>query len=257
VGGSVTGAQLAGAVNITGADVRGVQAAGAVNVAGEGICGAQLAGAVNIAGGISRGVQAAGAVNIAEEFEGAQVGVVNIAGKGKGLQLGVVNIADDIDYPIGLVSIVKNGQFHLNAWASEFAAVNLGIKAGSKSIYNVFAVGVAPAGDSTRVFAALGIGGHIPLDRFFLDIDGVYYSPRMGPEWFEEEGSDLLTGVRVTGGWQVNDYLALTAGPTVNVWVSDDSDGSSIPFYDLPLFHHEGNTNVRIWPGFTVGLQLL
>jgi hypothetical protein len=50
--------------------------------------------------------------------------------------------------------------------------------------------------------------------------------------------------------------LAVTAGPALNVWVSDRDDGPAIPFYDLPLDHSEGNMNVRIWPGSAVDLQL-
>ena len=251
------GSQFAGAVNLTGAAAQGLQVAGGVNIAGQGIRGTQVAGGVNIAGGLVSGLQLAGGVNIAEEFAGCQVGVVNIAGKGEGLQLGVVNIAEDVDIPIGLISIVEHGQFHVNAWASEFSLVNVGIKTGSRIIYNVFSVGYQPDGDSSRLFAAIGIGGHIPMNRFFLDIDGVYYSPRTGPDWFEEEGSDVLTGIRMNAGWQVTDYLAVTAGPTFSVWVSDRSDGSGIPFYNAPLFHSEGDVNVRIWPGFNLGLQLL
>ena len=273
VGKDFTGVQQAGAVNVVGGDVRilqqagavsvaagsvvGVQMAGAVSVAGSDVNGAQISGAVNLAGGRVHGLQMAGAVNIANEFRGAQIGVVNIAGEGRGLQLGVVNIAGDVDVPIGLLSIVKNGQFHVNVWASEFSLVNLGIKTGSKTIYNVFMFGCQPGGDSTRLLAGLGIGGHIPLNRFFVDIDALSHNLWRGPEWFVEGGPNLLSSLRLTGGWQLTDMLALTAGPALNVWVSDREDGSAIPVYDAPLFHWERDVNVRIWPGFTVGLQLL
>jgi uncharacterized protein YjbI with pentapeptide repeats len=257
VGGDFVGAQMAGAVNIVGNGFAGAQLAGAVNVAGQDLAGVQLAGAANIATERFRGLQLSGAVNVAEEFSGAQIGVVNIVGMGRGLQLGVVNIAEEMDVPIGLVSIVESGQFHVNAWASEFSLANIGIKMGSRTIYNVFMFGCQPGGDSTRLLAGLGIGGHIALNRFFVDIDAVGHSVGRGPEWLEAGGLRLLSSLRLTGGWQLTDMLALTAGPSLNVWVSDREDGSAIPLYDLPLFHHEGDVNVRIWPGFTIGLQLL
>ncbi len=273
VGGNFTGVQQAGAVGIVGGDVRilqqagavsvaggsviGVQMAGAVSVAGGGVTGAQVSGAVNLAGGRAHGLQMAGAVNIANEFSGAQIGVVNIAGEGRGLQLGVVNIADDVDVPIGLVSIVRNGQFHVNVWASEASLVNVGVKTGSRAIYNVFALGLQPAGDSTLLMAGLGIGGHVMFAPFFLDIDATGYNVYSTSDWFVPEGLDLLSKLSFTGGWQVNDFLAVTAGPTANVWVSDREDGSAIPLYDAPIFRYEGNPFVRIWPGFTIGIQLL
>ena len=256
VGGELAGVQQAGAANVVGGGGGVLQMAGAVNIAGQEFAGVQMAGAVNIAEGHLRGLQLSGAVNVAEEFSGAQVGVVNICGTGRGVQLGVVNIAEEMEVPIGLVSIVENGQFHVNAWASDFSLANIGIKMGSRTVYNVFMFGCQPGGDSTRLLAGLGIGGHIPLNRFFVDVDAVGHSVGRGPEWFEEGWLNLLSSLRLTGGWQLTDMLALTAGPSLNVWVSDREDGSAIPLYDLPLFHHEGDVNVRIWPGFTVGLQL-
>jgi hypothetical protein len=257
VGGVFSGAQMAGVINIVDDEFRGAQMAGVANVAGNGSVGPQVAGVVNvcdhgffgvqlagvasIAGEQMYGLQLSGVVNAADEFTGAQVGLVNIAGKGNGLQLGLVNIADEIDIPIGLVSIVKNGMFHANVWATEYAPVNVGVKFGSKIIYNVFSVGYGPRGGEDRLYAGIGIGGHIPLDRFFIDIDvlnqGVYREGR----WFEEGGSDLLSSLRLSGGWQLADFLALTAGPTLNLSVTNMADTD------------EG---VSMEPGFTAGLQL-
>jgi hypothetical protein len=251
-----TGAQMAGVVNVVGGSFTGAQMAGVANVVGDGFSGAQLAGVVNVAGERMSGAQLAGVVNVADEFGGAQIGLVNIAGEGHGLQLGLVNIAEEVDVPIGLVSIVENGPFHVNAWATEFAPVNVGIKTGSNIIYNVFMFGFSPNGESTRLFGGIGLGGHIPLNRFFVDIDVLSHGVYSGPDWFPEGGSDLLSSLRLTGGWQVTDYLAVTAGPTVSVWVSEREDGSAVPFYDAPLYQWHGSQHVRMWPGFTVGLQL-
>jgi hypothetical protein len=251
------GAQMAGVINVVGVELWGAQVAGVGNVAGCGCVGTQVAGVVNVSGERMSGVQLSGVVNAADEFSGAQIGLVNITGSGRGLQLGLVNIADDVDVPIGLVSIVKHGMFHANVWATEFASVNVGIKAGSKTIYNVFMVGWQPDGESTRVFAGLGIGGRIPLNRFFADVDLLSHGVWTGPDWNREGGSDLLSSLRLTGGWRVTDRLAVTAGPTLNVWVSEHGDGSQVPFYDAPLYKRDGSEHVRMWPGFSVGLQLL
>ncbi len=255
--GGFHGAQMAGVINVAGESLVGAQMAGVANLVGQGFRGAQLAGVANIGAERTSGLQLSGVVNVAEKFSGAQIGVVNIAEESRGLQLGLVNIAEDAEVPIGLVSIVEHGQFHINAWATEFSPLNVGIKTGSRTIYNVFMVGWRPRGDSTRLYAGLGIGGHVPLKRFFVDIDVLGHGVYTGPDWFTEGGSDLLSSLRVTGGWQLNEVVALTAGPTVSVWVSEREDGARVPFYDLPLFKSRGSENVRIWPGFTVGLQML
>lgn len=257
VAGEFIGAQMAGVVNTMVGKFRGAQLAGVANVSGiEGI-GTQIAGVANVAVLQMSGLQLSGFVNAAGEFSGAQVGVINITGQGHGVQLGVINIARDVDVPIGLLSIVRDGQFHVNVWTSEASLLNVGLKTGSRTIYDVIAFGLQPTGGSTRLLAGLGIGGHVPFAPLFLDIDATGYNVYSSPEWFNQDKLNLLSKVSFTGGWQVNDNLAVVAGPTVNVWVSDQEDGSSEPLYDAPLYQHNGHTYVRIWPGFTVGLQLL
>jgi hypothetical protein len=252
VANELTGAQMAGIINIVGGELLGAQLSGVANVAGSGCIGTQLAGVVNVAEEMS-GLQLSGVVNVAGELTGAQIGVVNIAGTGRGVQLGLVNIADDMEVPIGLVSIVKNGQFYVNAWATEFSSVNIGVKTGSRIIYNVFMLGWRPGGDDPRLYAGLGIGGHIPFDRFFLDIDILNHGEYHDRQWFREGGSDLLSSLRLTGGWHLNDMLALTAGPTLNLRVSEHEDASAS---EAALLDAGEDWNVRIWPGFTVGLEL-
>jgi hypothetical protein len=252
-----SGVQMAGVVNVTGGGIEGAQMAGVVNVVDNGFRGAQVAGVVNVAAGQASGAQLAGVVNVADKFSGAQIGLVNIAGEGHGLQLGLVNIADEADVPIGLVAIVENGPFHVNAWANEFSPVNVGVKFGSKYIYNIFMAGWRPGGESSMVFGGIGLGGHIPMKRFFVDIDLLSHGVFLGPDWFPEGGSDLLSSLRATAGWQVMRGLAITAGPTVCVWVSDHEPGTNVPIYGTPFCHWYGSENVCIWPGFTVGLQLL
>jgi hypothetical protein len=241
VGGEFWGAQVSGVANVAGNGFVGPQVAGVVNVCDHGFYGAQFAGVVNIAGEQMYGLQLSGVVNAADRFNGAQVGLVNITGRGQGLQLGLVNISDEMDYPIGLVSIVGNGMFHANVWATEYAPVNVGVKFGSRIIYNVFSLGYGPRSDEDRLYAGIGIGGHVPLNRFFVDVDilnqGVYREGR----WFEEGGSDLLSSLRLTGGWQLADFLAVTAGPTLNLSVTDLADRDE---------------EVDMWLGFTAGLQL-
>jgi hypothetical protein len=235
-----------------------VQLAGGANVSQD-FTGAQVSGGANLVNGRAEGLQLTGGVNFAREFRGAQVAPVNVTEEGRGLQLGVVNIADDVDVPVGVVNIVRTGQFHVNVWTSEAAVVNLGLQTGSRHIYSIINLGLHPDGDSSLLIAGLGIGGHIPLNRFFLDIDEVTSSVCCWPHWFWTESADdyrFLTSLRVTAGWQVTDNIAIVAGPTANLWLSNTGNSWDLPMYGLPRggFY---SRHFAFWPGFTAGLQLL
>jgi hypothetical protein len=241
-GGEFRGAQAAGVFNMTGNGCVGTQLAGVANVCDHGFDGAQIAGVVNVAAEEMYGLQLSGVVNAADNFDGAQIGLVNVAGRGHGLQLGLVNIADEMDYPIGLVSIVGNGMFHANVWATDYAPVNIGIKTGSQTIYNIFSLGYGPRQDADKLYAGIGIGGHVPFGRLFVDLDILNQGVFTEDQWFEDGGSDLLSSLRLTGGWQLADFLAVTVGPTLNLSVEHLDE------------HPDEET--KIWPGFTAGLQI-
>jgi hypothetical protein len=275
IGSSFEGAQMAGGVNIVGEMVNGLQMAGGVNIVGENFEGVQMAGGVNIVGEKAKGVQIAGGVNIigkegegaqiapvniANSVKGCQIGVVNIADRVKGFQLGVVNIADNLDgEALGIVSIVGNGQFHINAWADEVAPINLGFKLGTKRIYNLYGLGMKSSGDSTYMIVTGGLGWHLPLNQFFMNFEVMYGSIRRGFSFREWENT-RLSRLRVIGGWQVIPKLAITAGPTINVYVSEDRGGSDLPMFDATIYSKDADDPddwyVRIWPGFTVGIQI-
>lgn len=270
VGGDFTGVQQAGAVNLVRGDFHIAQFAGAVNLVGGGLTGAQFAGGCNLTRRCT-GAQFApvnvtgnccgaqfGVVNIADLLTGLQLGTVNIASNAKGLQFGVVNIADKLDgAAIGVVSVIRNGQFHVNLWGDETALLNLGIKFGSKAVYNVFAFGLQPRGDSTYWLPSYGIGGHIPIQRFFLDIDALGSNVERGPAWWENEYLNLLGKLRLTGGFQATRWLAVTGGVTVNTFVSTQDDGAALASYALDFYRvNSQGTHVRVWPGFGVGVQL-
>jgi hypothetical protein len=254
----LAGAQLAGGANVCAGFAAGLQVAGGANVSRD-FTGAQVAGGANLVNGRADGLQLAGGVNFCREFRGAQIAPVNITEEGRGLQLGVVNVADHIDVPVGIVNIIRTGQFHIDAWTSEAAMVNVGLKTGSRYVYSVVSFGLHPTGDTSLLLAGLGLGGHIPLNRFFVDVDAITSNVYPWPHWFWTDTADgyrFLTTLRVTGGWQVTDRVAVIAGPTANLWLSDTGNSWDLPMYGLP----RGGFYARhfaVWPGFTAGLQLL
>lgn len=256
--GILEGIQIAGGANIVGTIFQGIQVAGGANIIGERSEGIQVAGGANIVGTSMEGLQISGGVNIVgKTFDGLQLAPVNIAETVKGFQLGVVNISEEMDgEALGVITITKNGQFHINAWADEVAPINLGFKLGTKRIYNLYGLGIKSSGDSTYIIFNGGLGWTLPLNQFFLDFE-VIGGPIRRRFSFRNWENTRLSRLRVIGGWQVIPKLAITAGPTINVYYSKERDGADLPFYDATIYStRSGDWWVRIWPGFAVGIQI-
>jgi len=267
-GGNVRIGQLAGAINIANGDLDGLQASGTANYAGGNVRTGQFAGAINVATGRRfNGLQASGAVNVANNLEGAQfsvvnvanrvvgtqIGVVNIARNVEGLQLGVVNVSENTSgAPIGLFSFVKNNPLRLHFWSSDTDIANVGLRLGNRYVYNLLMVGIQPYEDPVRWTYGLGIGGHIPLNkRLFLNIDALSQNIHYG--WWEN-GLNQLNKLRLAIGWQQSRWFSVLGGVALNVFVSDERDGSDIA-YGFDTVIESGNTTVRIWPGLFMGVQ--
>ncbi len=271
-GGKVTGAQVSGAVNVAAHDLTGWQVTGGANVASGDVRGWQVSGGVNVAKGEVHGAQITGGVsyadklagaqisvlNIGGDVDGAQVGVVNIARKVRGLQLGVLNISSEMEgAPIGVLSLVGNGQFHVQAYASDIALTNVALKLGSKHVYSIVTVGHQP-GDakSRRWLTGLGIGGHIPLGRFYVDIDGITSSG--GLDVFGSRDELLLSQLRLIGGFQVAPRFSVFGGVTGNVLVEwENRSGDKLGLDAAPRWEEQNSHNtVSIWPGLVAGIQI-
>jgi len=269
-GGNVRGSQLAGAINIARGDLNGLQASGTANYVSGDVRVGQLAGAINIATGSRfNGMQASGAVNVANNLRGAQfsvvnvansvvgsqIGVVNIARNVEGLQLGVVNVSESISgAPIGIFNFVKNSPPRLRFWSSDTAIANVGLRLGNRSIYTLLMAGVQPHEDPVCWSFGLGIGGNIPLtEQFFLNIDAMTQSIHY--DWWEDDlNYTVLNKLRLGVGWRQSRWFSVMGGVALNVFVSDERDGSDIA-YGLDTVIESGDTTVRIWPGLFLGAQ--
>ena len=271
IGASVNGAQFGGITNISRSYVTGFQAAGIVNLAVDSLYGAQVAGIVNmqssagksaawqIAGignislGQNSGGQIGGVFNVAGRLNGGQIGLINFGKNIKGFQIGLINVSDSIDGPaIGLISVSSDGIFDVNAWSSDFLTFNGGIRVGTRNIYNIYAYGISPFNADLPFGFGAGIGGHIPLKKFFVDIDGMAWS--MHRSYISFERINMINTFRVMGGYTFSRYFSVFAGPTLNVSVQDN-------YYEpfLSNYFYESinaNNTVRIAPGFVVGVRL-
>jgi len=266
IGHNYYAAQFAGTFNFVRCTLNGFQAAtvniadrvhgmqvGVANIAASGL-GMQMSVA-NLALGFG-GVQL-GVANIAGRFEGFQQGVVNIAGRAKGFQLGVVNIADNLDgEALGIVNIIGNGMHCLAFGYNELGFVEIGGKLGGRSLYSVYALGLEPWAGNQRWLAQLGLGGHVPLKSFFIDYDILAGSVRDMDDW--DPGPQNVVGrLRVCGGWRFVPGLAICFGPTLNWTIAQYGLGLDLPTAGVPYIAIGSGTNAaRIWPGFSLSLQV-
>ncbi|HYO71900.1 MAG TPA: hypothetical protein VEU33_38070 [Archangium sp.] len=284
--GQVQGTQLAVGVNVAGGSLKGWQTAVGVNVAAGEMVGAQLAVGVNVAAGKSWGLQAATGLNIAEDLRGvqfssglniashlsgaqfsllnvggdvsgAQVGLLNVGRRVKGLQLGLINVASEADSSMGLLSFVGNGQQHVQAWGSEMAMANVTLKLGGRHMHTLFTVGLRPEREGRQRLwsAGLGVGGHIPVGHFFVDVDALAHSLHTGG--FIEPSGHLLAQLRLVAGWQPYRHFAIFGGLTANTLVSFvDEEVQGVDRFNLGAVYDSERVRVQTWPGLIAGLQI-
>jgi hypothetical protein len=227
-----------------------------VNVATGDVHGLQTAAGVSLAGSLS-GAQIS-VINIGGDVDGAQIGVINLARSVKGLQLGVVNLSSELEgAPIGIVNVIGNGQFHVQAFSSDVTAANVAVKYGGKSIYTLAAVGYQPGEGKNRLWlSGLGLGGHIALDRFYVDVDGMGWGGGSDAPWGENRL--LLSQLRCLGGFELASRFAVFGGVTGNVLIEWKDQVSRTPSIDALPKWEKTNVNNRlfVWPGLVAGVQI-
>lgn len=254
VSGDMRGVKV-GNVNLAG-DIFGLQA-GNVNVAGE-LRGAQV-GNVNSAGA-ARGAQV-GNVNVAGEFDGIQVGNVNVGGSGRGFMLGNVNVAEHLDgEALGNVSVIGNGYRAYTAWADETGTAQLGVKLGSRSIYNVFGLGVVALADSgARWLFSYGLGGHFPFnDRLFLDADGSWCAVSEPGSIWRSRGEQLFRA-RPQLGLRLFGPVAAVAGPVFTLRITGEQATDRLAPVQVGFnegWFRQDRDWYQAWVGLMFGIQI-
>jgi hypothetical protein len=247
-----------GVANFSRGDFRGVDASVVGFTTGQ-HRGPQL-GVVNGAGTM-RGPQV-GVVNLTHLAEGLQLGVLNVSGKTRGLQLGVLNIADSVDgASIGLINIIGDGYHPVTVWGGDILPLNVGVKLGSRHVYTLLGFGVKEGkeveGKKKALYgASAGLGVHAPLDqRFFLDVDVVGTQFMQEGDWDQDD--QAMGSFRLSLGFQLFKHLAITAGPTYNVYVRKNDGVDHSPGWGFLEATHKGSTwSVRRFPGLQFGLQI-
>ena len=264
------GRGLQGAAGLTLAEEPfvGVQWSAVSNTATSGLRGAQMTGLFNYASQL-RGAQLAAIANHAREAVGLQLGLVNTSGslhgasfglinvtsgRVDGLQLGLINFADDADASIALLPISRKGGAHLDVFTSDLAAVNVGLRLASRRTYTIVTAGVHPVGSGAGWMLGLGLGGRIrPTEKLFIDIDNIFYAAQPGlnqPIVIPK----LIDSLRLMVGWQPHKRFSIYGGPTLNVAVDPEQQGTQFrPGYNYASYR---DNTITAWPGFVFGLSI-
>ena len=105
--------------------------------------GLQLSGLFNWTEGGS-GLMASSCFNVTRgTFTGLQiVGLVNVADKVRGVQLStLVNVAQECDFPIGLINIIKNGEMGVAVTCDALGNAMVSFRSGGKYTYGIIGAG--------------------------------------------------------------------------------------------------------------------
>lgn len=275
VNGNLKGHQYAGFANVVTDSLDGFQGAGFANYStgsthgqlsgfsnfnfGE-IKGAQITGFSNINIGNFKGLQMAGFVNFnSNKLHGAQIsGFFNYTKKLKGLQLGVFNYADSLEsgVSIGVISYVRNGYHTFEVSGNESLYGVLSYKTGTRSFYNILAVGASVKNDMIYWGWGYGIGTIVPLNqKVDLNFEGTCFQINED-KWYTNR-VNLLNKINLSVLYKVNDNFTLFGGPSWNVMVSDIANNPDSKFVPWNTFNktYDKNINVKMYPGFNVGVR--
>ncbi len=252
---SLTGLQVGGFSNIAIGDAKGVQISGFANIVANDLTGSQIAGFANIVTGDLIGTQIAGFVNYARDLKGVQVGVVNIS-----------KTAED-GIPIGFISVVKEGLKQLEISGGETLHTNIAFKTGVDRFYNIFAFGANFRDEEFRWGTGYGIGSLIkisPMLHANIELMSYQIIEESGNSWrrfWRRNNLNLLNQAKFNFVFNIGPNFSLFTGASFNVMVSEYmASGSSDYGSDISPWHiydkTRRNTNVKMWPGFNLGLRL-
>lgn len=292
VKGGMRGFQIAGGCNVTTVDLNGVQVAGGINVTvrnvektqvagginyGRNVQGAQVVGGINVALGAVGGGQVAGGINYArvvsggqvaaginvavDTVRGGQVGVLNFGRVVKGGQVGILNFSDTITgSSVGILSFAWRGYHRFDVQTNDVMPLSLVIRTGTRGFHNLF--GYSPGVTSDGRWGFLyGFGTEPRIGkRGFLNIDLTGEQIVEQPEWVD--AVNILGRLSVSAGFDVNQYVNISAGPVANLLISDWRDPDTGAYVSAlpPAIPSEqwisGDAQLSAWWGWRASIGL-
>jgi hypothetical protein len=219
VRGDVYGAQFGGIASYTRGDSLGFQFGGIAAVTWETVVGVQIAGITGITDHVG-GAQIS-AVNIGNSVRGAQIGLVNVARSVEGTQIGVINISREVEgEAVGLLTISRDGRRHFELWGDTTGFTHLGYRMGTEHIYTLYTLAYNPFSEPARWSYGIGLGGEVPMERFFINFDATLHDHHQGfNQWYDNGKPSLIPEARALAGYSFARRLGVYAGGSVQFFI--------------------------------------
>lgn len=244
---------FAGLGNVITNDAGGFQFAGLSNFIGNNGRGMLFAGLANVAKGTYDGFQFAGVVNYAKEINGFQfAGVVNIARKVNGVQFGLLNIANENDYPIGIINIIKKNREMGVALTYDFLGNSvLSFRSGAKYTYGIFGLGYNHRAKGNKFVQEAGLGVHILCCKWF-QINNELKVTTIGSM---SETPSFNAGYSLLPSVKISRHYNVFGGVSINYLTSkDDTDLLS----DHSIWNKYTDKRLQqIYIGYQIGIQYI
>ena len=184
-------------------------------------------------------------------FTGLQIaGLVNVADKVRGVQLStLVNVAQECDFPIGLINIIKNGEMGVAVTCDALGNAMVSFRSGGKYTYGIIGAGYNFRGGNGTVTEA-GLGIHIPVCRFFR-IDNELKAIAMDAT---SEAASLNFSYLAAPSFVIGRHYNIFFGPSINFLSAPDGEDALQP--GLDIWHtYENGRYKRAYLGYSVGVQ--
>jgi len=246
------GLQIGGIVNYSGS-TKGLMLGGIANITKDSNIGSQIGGIVNYSGS-AKGLMLGGISNISGDFTGFQfAGVMNVAKNVKGVQFAsIINIADDSDFPIAFINIIKNGKMGVSLSYDILNNTVLSFRSGGKYTYGILGVGYnAKVNDGSKIMAEAGYGIHIPVNHLF-EINNEFKATSVG---FSNDKTCYNFAYLLAPSVTFWNHYNIFGGVSFNYLNSNYEDSNDL----LPkkyLWSKDTNDNAqRMYIGYQIGLQ--
>ena len=246
------GLQIGGIVNYSGS-TKGLMLGGIANITKDSNIGLQIGGIVNYSGS-AKGLMLGGISNISGDFTGFQfAGVMNVAKNVKGVQFAsIINIADDSDFPIAFINIIKNGKMGVSLSYDILNNTVLSFRSGGKYTYGILGVGYnAKVNDGSKIVAEAGYGIHIPVNHLF-EINNEFKATSVG---FSNDKTCYNFAYLLAPSVTFWNHYNIFGGVSFNYLNSNYEDSNDL-FPKKYLWSKDTNDNAqRMYIGYQIGLQ--
>lgn len=266
------GLQFAVLYNQTNGDFKGIQFAGLFNNVNDNLNGLQFSTGYNNTKNNMEGWQI-GTFNTAGKAKGAQLallgnftrkevkglqlaGIFNYAKKLKGLQIGLINVADSSSgYSLGLINFIKKGYHKISLSTNESIDFNAALKTGNDKLYTQLLFGKNLTHHQKLTALGFGLGKDFKMGKHLS------LNPEISSRYIYQgdwKYRNILNRLDVNVGYRLGKWLALSAGPALNIYHSTQTN--QINGYDFIGNNSSsfkiGNTN-KGWLGWNFGITLL